>query len=223
MSTAGAIDKSAMCRDRILFCQNRLWSGSSRGHNSPAPCCENKQRGREPWKQNTSTAGTFLLTRATSGKAPGRADSGARMRGVSRVLRRAIHFARKGATMAGPIAIDCRWGENDTPAARRNRPGERLWVVISKTFRLPVSGWNANGPPAVFPVHQGASCEYGGDICLKNGHVWKCKWGRHPIGCLYERSFQNKASMWMPARNKGAEQTIKTNCESVCPSRFRGQ
>ena len=90
MSTAGAlkkrdrrrtIDKSTMCRDRILFCQNRLWSGSSRGHNSPAPCCENKQRGREPWKQNTSTAGTFLLTRATSGKAPGRADSGARMRG----------------------------------------------------------------------------------------------------------------------------------------------
>lgn len=31
----------------------------------------------------------------------------------------------------------------------------------------------------------------------------------------YERSFQNKASMWMPARNKGAEQTIQTNCESV--------
>ena len=47
MSTAGAIDKSAMCRDRILFRQeDRLQNGSSRGHNFPGTLKNEYQHGR---------------------------------------------------------------------------------------------------------------------------------------------------------------------------------
>ena len=54
-------------------------------------------------------------------------------------LRRAIHFARKGAK-AGSFAFDYGAGDNDTPVARHNRPGGRPWVVISKTPGEPASG-----------------------------------------------------------------------------------
>ena len=36
-----------------------------------------------------------------------------------------------------PLTVD---EEKMTHQQPGNRPGERLWVVISKTFRLPVSG-----------------------------------------------------------------------------------
>ena len=54
-------------------------------------------------------------------------------------LRRAIHFARKGAK-ACSFAFDYGAGNNDTPVARHNRPGGRPWVVISKTPGEPASG-----------------------------------------------------------------------------------
>lgn len=54
-------------------------------------------------------------------------------------LRRAIHFARKGAK-AGSFAFDYGAGDNDTPVARHNRPGGRPGVVISKTPGEPASG-----------------------------------------------------------------------------------